>query len=57
LINLITRKKKDETYISLDERKYAVNIGIEDKIRRKSLFQNIIANKKWLDLGLALVGF
>ena len=49
-------EKKDETYISLDERKYAVNIGLEDKIRRKSLFQNIIANKKWLDIGTGAGG-
>ena len=44
--------KKEVRYRwSAGDRKHDVNIGHEDKIRRKSLFQHIIANKKWLDIG------
>jgi SAM-dependent methyltransferase len=33
------------------DRKHAVNIGHEDRLRRKELIQNIVINRKWLDIG------
>jgi 2-polyprenyl-3-methyl-5-hydroxy-6-metoxy-1,4-benzoquinol methylase len=38
-------------YWSAGDRKHAVNIGHEDKLRRKELIQNIVINRKWLDIG------
>lgn len=38
-------------YWSAGDRRYAVNVGHEDKLRRKELLQHIVANRKWMDIG------
>lgn len=49
-------EKEGFKYWSAGDRKQAVNEGIEDKIRRKKLLQNIVANRKWLDIGTGAGG-
>jgi len=38
-------------YWSTKDRQHAVNIGIEDILRRYKLLQNIVVNSRWLDIG------
>ena len=44
-------EKEGFRYWSAGDRKHAVNVGIEDKLRRKGLLQHIVANRKWMDIG------
>jgi 2-polyprenyl-3-methyl-5-hydroxy-6-metoxy-1,4-benzoquinol methylase len=44
-------EKEGFKYWSAGDRKHAVNVGIEDKLRRKGLLQHIVANRKWMDIG------
>ena len=44
-------KKDGFKYWSAGDRKYAVNVGHEDKLRRKELLQHVVANLKWMDIG------
>ena len=44
-------EKEGFRYWSAGDRKHAVNIGHEDKLRRKELIQNIVTNRKWMDIG------
>ena len=49
-------EKKGFSYWTAEDRKQAVNEGVEDKIRRKELLQNIVANRKWMDIGTGAGG-
>jgi len=44
-------EKEGFRYWSSTDRKHAVNVGHEDKLRRKNLLQHVVANRKWLDIG------
>jgi len=44
-------KKEGFRYWEVEDRRHAVNVGHEDKLRRKKLLQHIVANKKWMDIG------
>ena len=44
-------EKEGFRYWSAGDRKHAVNIGHEDKLRRKELLQHIVTNRKWMDIG------
>lgn len=50
------QNKEGFTYWSADDRKQVVNEGLEDNIRRKELLQNLVANRKWLDIGTGAGG-
>lgn len=43
-------------YWSTEDRKDAINVGHEDKLRRKEFLQHIVTNKKWLDIGTGAGG-
>jgi len=49
-------EKEGFEYWSVGERKYAVNVWHEDKLRRKEFLQYIITNQKWLDIGTGCGG-
>jgi SAM-dependent methyltransferase len=44
-------KKDGFSYWAVDERKKSINLGLEDILRRKALFQNMLINRKWIDIG------
>lgn len=44
-------KKEYFRYCHPGDRKYAINTGLEDLIRRKKLLQQIVSNRMWLDVG------
>ncbi len=47
---------EDLSYWSSQDRKQAINTGLEDKLRRKELLQHIVSNKAWLDIGTGAGG-
>lgn len=44
-------EKEGFRYWSAGDRRHAVNIGHEDKLRRKEFLQHIVSNLKWMDIG------
>jgi 2-polyprenyl-3-methyl-5-hydroxy-6-metoxy-1,4-benzoquinol methylase len=44
-------EKEGFKYWSALDRKHAVNVGYEDKLRRKEFLQHIVTNRKWMDIG------
>jgi len=44
-------EKEGFRYWATGDRRHAVNVGHEDKLRRKELLQHIVANRKWMDIG------
>ena len=44
-------EKEGFKYWSCEDRTHAVNVGHEDKIRRKEFLQHVVANRKWMDIG------
>jgi SAM-dependent methyltransferase len=49
-------KKEGFQYWSAEDRKHAINQSIEDTERRKKLLQNLLINRKWLDIGTGAGG-
>lgn len=44
-------EKEGFRYWAAGDRKHAVNVGHEDKLRRRELLQHVVANRKWMDIG------
>jgi SAM-dependent methyltransferase len=44
-------QKQDFAYWSVKDRKHAINVGFEDRLRRKELLNPIVKNRKWIDIG------
>ena len=44
-------EKEGFRYWSAEDRKHAVNVGHEDKLRRRELLQHVVSNRKWMDIG------